>query len=443
VSDKSYASLTPALRSGFGVSKVRFIVVFLVCASPAILLWDGLIAQGLIAAVVAVGLAITARALRPGEAEFLVSIIRPAAAVAAIPALWILFQALPFGLLANPIWTSARLALGHSMATAISVDPGASVIGLGQYLSLGAIAFLSAAVAVDRARAEWLLFALTGISAVFALILLADGLLSPVFSDATQVQAADCVAMGAVIAGAACMRSLERYESRHARSYGSVPVLLWTLGACGGALVLCAAAALFDETPEVVFAMGSGIAIIAWIIAVRRFRLGAWGVAPFAVVVIGVALLVFATHPIEHGRSALLAFASSSSPGGVSERMLKDAPVVGTGAGTFAALVPIYRAIDDPPGSSVASTTVATFAIELGRPMLWLFVMATVASVLFFLRAALQRRRDSFYAAMGGGCLFTLLLLIFVDTGLLGNAAGLIAAVMFGLAIAQSKSRTA
>jgi hypothetical protein len=431
------------LRAGFDVSKVRFIVVFLVCASPAALLWDGLIAQGVIAGVVAVGLAITARTLRPGEAEFLLSIIRPAGAVAAIPALWMLFQALPFGLLANPIWASAQLALGHSLATAISVDPGASVIGLGQYLSLGAAGFLSAAVAADRARAEWVLFSLTGASAAFAVILMTRGLFSPVLPEFTQAQAADCAAMGAVIASAACMRSLERYESRHARSYGSVPVLLWTLAACGGALLLCAAAALSDETPEVLFAIGSGVAIIVWIIVVRRFRLGVWGVAPFVVVVIGVALLVFTTHPVERGRSALMAFAPSASPGGVSERMLKDAPVVGTGAGTFASLVPIYRAIDDPPGSSVASTTAATVAIELGRPMLWLFVLATVASVFIFLKAALQRGRDSFYPAMGGGCLVTLLLLIFVNAGLLGNAAGLIAAVMFGLAIAQSRSRTA
>ena len=425
------------------MSKVRLIVVFLVCASPAVLLWDGLIAQGLLAAVIAVGLAITARTLRPGEAEFLISIIRPVAAVAAIPALWIFFQALPFGLLANPIWASAQLALGHSMATAISVDPGASVIGLGQYLSLGAAAFLSAAVSVDRARAEWVLIALTGASAAFALVVMGHGLFFPVFSGFAQAEAADCAAMGAVIAGAACMRSLDRYESRHARSYGSMPVLLWTLGACGGALVLCVVAALFDGTSEVLFAMGFGVTIIVWIVVVRRFGLGAWGVAPFVVVVIGVALLVVTTHPIERGRSALLAFAPLSSTKEVSERILKDAPLVGAGAGTFAALVPIYREINDPPGSSEASTTAATFAIELGRPILWLIVLATSVSALIFLRAALQRGRDSFYAAMGGGCLVTLLLLMFINAGLLGNAAGLIAAVMFGLAIAQSKSRTA
>ena len=427
------------------MSKVRLIVVLLICASPGVLLWDGLIAQGLVAGIVAAGLVLTARALRPGEAEFLVSIIRPAAALAAVPALWILLQALPFGFLANPIWTSAKLALGRSIASSVSVDPAASIIALGQYLTLGAVAFLSAAVAADRVRAEWLLFAMTGVGVVFALLLMAHGLFSPVleFSTFMNAQAADCAAMGAVIAGAACMRSLERYESRHGRSHGSVPILLWTSAASGVALVLCVAAVIFEEPPEVLFATACGVVIIGWIIVVRRFRLGAWGVVPFVVVVSSVALLVFSTHPVERGQSALLAFAASSSEAVVSQRMLKDAPLVGTGAGTFAALVPVYHAIDDPPGGSAASTAAATLAIELGRPLLWLFVLAIAASILIFLRAALVRGRDSFYPAMGGGCLVTLGLLIFMNAGLLGNATGLIVAVMFGLSTAQSKSRTA
>jgi hypothetical protein len=426
------------------VSKVRLVVIILICALPAILLWDGLIAQGLVAGIVAVGLVLTAQTIRPGEAEFLISIIRPAAAVAALPALWILLQALPFGVLANPIWTSAKLALGRSIASSISVDPAASIVSLGQYLSLGAVAFLSAAVAVDRVRAEWLLFATTGVSAVLALLLMGHGLFSSLleFSAFMEAQAADCAAVGAVIAAAACMRSLERYESRHGRSHGSMPTLLWTLAACGLALVLCLVAVIFQEPPEILFASACGVVIIAWIIVVRRFRLGAWGVAPFAVVVIGVALLVFTTHPVQHGQSALLTFAPLSSQGVVTQRMLKDAPLVGTGAGTFTALIPIYRAIDDPPGISEASTTAATLTIELGRPMFWLFVLAIAASILIFLRAALVRGRDSFYPAMGGGALITLVLLIFMNDGLLGNATGLLVAAMLGLSMAQSKSRT-
>ena len=54
---------------------VRNTLVALICISPFILVWDGLIAQGIVAGIIAFALAITARTLRPGETEFLVSII--------------------------------------------------------------------------------------------------------------------------------------------------------------------------------------------------------------------------------------------------------------------------------------------------------------------------------------------------------------------------------
>jgi uncharacterized membrane protein YjjP (DUF1212 family) len=122
--------------------------------------------------------------------------------------------------------------------------------------------------------------------------------------------------------------------------------------------------------------------------------------------------------------------------------MLDDAPVVGTGAGTFAAVAPIYREMDDPASGSVAATAAGTFAIELGQPMLWLITATTVGFILMLLRASLQRGRDSFYPAMGGSCLITLLLLAFTNAGLLGTATSLIAAAVLGLGFAQSKSRT-
>jgi hypothetical protein len=44
---------------------------------------------------------------------------------------------------------------------------------------------------------------------------------------------------------------------------------------------------------------------------------------------------------------------------------------------------------------------------------------------------------------MGGGCLLSLLLLSFINAGLLGTATGLLIAAALGLALAQSKSRSA
>jgi hypothetical protein len=428
-------------RSDFGVSKVRFIFVALICASPAILLWDGLVTQGLVAGFVAVPLAITARSLRPGETEFLVSAMRPVAAVAAVPALWVLLQVLPVRVLAHPIWTSLETALGHPVTGAISIDPGASVIALGQYLSVAAIGLVSAAVAVDRQRAEWILFALTGAAAAIALILLADELIHSGASlrPFTRAQAIDCASMGAIIASAACIRTVERYETRQQHPQRSVPILLRTIVASIAALVICAAALVLNGTREVLVATGSGIAAFACMVIIRRFRQGVWYASMIAAATISVAVLVVAAQQAERGRSLLVAFAAS--PKGVSERVLEDAPLAGTGAGTFAAIAPIYREMDDPPPRSVASTA-AAFAIELGRPMFWLISAATVGLIVLLLKASLKRGRDSFYPAMGGSCLITLMLLALVNAGLLATATGLIAAATLGLAFAQSKSRT-
>ena len=343
--------------------------------------------------------------------------------------------------LAHPIWTSLETALGHPVTGAISIDPGASVIALGQYLSVAAIGLVSAAVAVDRQRAEWILFALTGAAAAIALILLADEL---IHSDAslkpfTRAQAIDCAGIGAIIASAACIRTVERYETRHLHPQRSVPILLRTFVASSAALVICAAALVLNGTREVLVATGSGIAAFACMVIIRRFRLGVWYASMIAAATISGAVLVVAAQQAERGRSLLVAFAAS--PKGVSERVLEDAPLAGTGAGTFAAIAPIYREMDDPPPRSVASTA-AAFAIELGRPMFWLISAATVGLIMLLLKASLQRGRDSFYPAMGGSCLITLMLLALINAGLLAAATGLIAAATLGLAFAQSKSRT-
>lgn len=77
---------------------VRNILAALICVSPLALLWDGLIVQGFVAGIVAVAMAMTAISLRPGETEFLISVVRPVLIAAAIPALWVVLQIIPFGI---------------------------------------------------------------------------------------------------------------------------------------------------------------------------------------------------------------------------------------------------------------------------------------------------------------------------------------------------------
>ena len=422
----------------------RVILVALICASPAILLWDGLITQGIVAEIVAVALAISARALRPGETDFLISVIRPLLALAAVPALWMALQALPLRVLAHPIWQSASAALAHPIAGAISVDPGASVVGLGQYLSLTAVAFLSAAAGIERQRAESMLFALTAAVTAIALILLAHDLFFPGawLGTFAHAQAIDCTGIGIIIASAACIRTIERYETRQSSPRRTVPALRRTFLTCLGALLICLVALLVAATREALFATAYGFLALAGVMAIRRFGLGLLGILGMAVPALGIAILLVAAHPTERGTSVSLDFAEKTPLTTLSERMLDDAPLVGTGAGTFAALAPIYREMNDPPSGPVAATAAASFAIELGQPMLWLIVIATTGAIIILLRASLRRGRNSFYAAMGASCLLALLLLSFVNAGILGTATGLMIAAVLGLASAQSRSRT-
>ena len=124
-------------------------------------------------------------------------------------------------------------------------------MALGQYLCIVAVGFLSAAVAVDRQRAESILFSLTGATVAIALIVTAHDLLGFTFlnaDDAQRAQALDCIVLGLIIAGTAGVRTLERYETRQASPERSVPALLRTFAACGAALAICAAALILGAS---------------------------------------------------------------------------------------------------------------------------------------------------------------------------------------------------
>jgi len=426
------------------VPQARIILIALIATSPLILLWDGLIVQGALAGGIAIALVITAISLRPGETQFLVSVIRLVAVVAAVPALWIIFQVLPLRALAHPIWTSAQAALGHPLWNSISIDPGETLIALGQYLTFCAVVAVSAAVGVDRARAENVLLALTAVSAAIALIPITRILFIMMdLPQFMQAQTIDCVAMGAIIATASCFCGVERFQLRHRapeRSPRKRPLVPLIAG--GAALFVCLSALALEGALAGLIAAGCGIAAVLLLMVIRWFDLGRWGTAGIATAALFsavVAILVLAAQPTEHDRTALLAF--SNSPSAVTERVLKDAPALGTGAETFALITPVYREIGDPQLDMPESTAAANLAIELGRPMLWLITAAIFAAIIVLLRAALYRGRDSFYSAMGAACLIAMLLLAFVNSGMFGNAAGLICASVLGLAIAQSKSR--
>lgn len=424
----------------------RNILVALLCVSPLCLFWDDLIVQGLISGIAAVALAVAAGSLRPGETEFLVSVVRPALIAAAIPALWVVVQILPFGIFAHPIWKSASAGLHGPMPGSVSVDPAASIISLGNYLLLAAVAFLSAAVAVDRRRAEWILFALSIATVIIGLIVIGHQFVLRWPAPSAFAQAVECVSLGTVIAATNCVRGLERHGiSRHQARGPQQSRLMGLQAFIPGlaALVICGSAFSLIATRHAVFATACGLVTLAGQSIIRRFGFGWWGIAGVTVPALAIAVVLIGSQPTQRDLSAPLAFASEafSSQVALSQRMMDDAPVGGIGAGTFNDLAPVYREDKDPAPAPAAATAAASFAIELGKPMLWFIVAATVGFTLALLRASMQRGRDSFYSAMAASGLVTILLLAFVDAGLFGTATGLIVSAMLGLGVAQSKGR--
>jgi len=424
---------------------VRNLLVALLCALPVILLFDGLIVQGIIAGVVAVAVAVTAVVLRPGETEFFLTIARPLVLLAIVPALWIVLQIIPLGIFAHPIWASAQAALHQPILGHITIDPAVSLIALGQYLSLTAIACVTAALAVDRRRAEWTLFALGIAVTLVSLMVIAHKLfLGAWLTGERETAAIDCTSLGTIIAAAACIRAVERYETQGAwrQSESTAPRAIL---AAFAALLICAEAFGLSANRELLFATGCGLLTLAYVLVIRRLGLRLLGTTIMVVPAIWIAIVLVLARPTPHDLSLTLAFASQSSPRvmALSQRMLDDTPVAGTGAGTFAVLAPTYREIDDPPSASPVPTAAGALAIELGKPMLWLIIAATIALILVLLRASLLRGRDSFYSAMAGSSLLALLLICLTNAGLLATAPALLIAATLGLGLAQSKSRKA
>lgn len=431
------------------MSAARIILAGLIIASPAILLLDSAANVGIIAAIAAGTLIIVAMTMPPGQTEHLVTVARRTAVITVIPIIWIVIQILPLNTLglANPIWESAQAAIGHPVGGSISIDPGATLIALIRYLSTLAVLLIAAAVAVDRQRAEEILFATVGATALIATVILSHDVLGLHFlydnsSAASRAEAVDCATLGVIVSAAALVRTFERYETRRSDPTRSVSVLLRTALACGAAFVICCAAVFFDAANNAIVAMSCGIIILISVVVVRRLGVDRKGFLTIGLPAIIAAMLLIANAPRIRTTDLSLAFATRPSASLISltQRILGDIPWTGIGAGNFAAITPIYRDIDDAP-TTVAPTAAAAIAIELGRPMLWGIMVAITAGAMMLVRGAMRRGRDSFYPAAGASCLVTLLFLSFGSAGLFGTALSIIAASIVGLGLAQSKSR--
>jgi hypothetical protein len=430
------------------------VLVLLIVTTPAMLLFDGPIIHGLVMVAAAISVAIVALRVRPGEAQFLLLLVRPIALVAAFPALWMLLQVLPLNAagLANPIWKSAAAALGQSLAGSISIDPGASLISLAQYLSLVAIVLVATTVTIDRQRAERVLYLLTTTASLIALFVLLIRLGGFTFlnngdGESAIDAGADIACLGVILAAATASHIFETFERSKERkpdqvgSVWSLPVFVASVFA--GAVSFLAVAVV--ATSGAYFAVICGLGTLAIVVVIRRFRFGAWGKLTIASLALLIVVAAVVLHPGARKTDLVLAFANRASAPMIAftQRVLTETNWAGTGAGTYAVVLPIYGDVSELTAGPMAPTAAAMIAIEMGRPFFWTILAAVIALVITFLNRALKRGRDSFYSIAGASCIVTISLLSFGNVSVLSTPVLVIASVIIGIALAQSKSRSA
>ena len=183
------------------------------------------------------------------------------------------------------------------------------------------------------------------------------------------------------------------------------------------------------------------VTILLAIVVIRRFDIDIWGTAAIAAIVLTVSVSIVWIQYGHRAADLMTAYSDDTALVAITQRILADTPWSGSGAGSFQALANVYR---QPSEASVvtASTAAAKIAIELGPPLAWMIVAVILLATAVLLRGALRRGRDSFYPALGAGCLMALLIRGFADANIFAQAVSISAAATIGLALAQSSGRT-
>jgi uncharacterized membrane protein len=349
-----------------------------------------------------------------------------------------LLQVLPISIrsLANPVWVSASTALDKPFVGAISLDIGASLLSLAGYCAILAAAFVTATVTLNRQRAENFLSLLTGTAALIAAELIGYDLgylrLPGYEHLGERADTMNIAVIGFILSCATTIRAYEHFDgTQHRKSR-----MMAMLAASMAALFICLSAILISADSVSFLAALFGTGVLIAVLAIRRWRLGPLGQAGIAALAAVAVFGFFAVVPAKKDADLTLALSTQGRISSI-ERMLSDAKWGGSGAGSFEALLPIYR---DTADSVEIPTAAATIAIEMGRPFLWTYVIIALIGASTLFRRALLRGRDYVYSSAGAGCVIALLILLFANDGILGLTASLMISVVCGLAFAQSKS---
>ena len=437
-----YVSAKPCFKgSSNRVSTAFALLLACMVLASGLAIQDGGAARSLVEALAVLAIAFVGISARALDVNFAGRATQGLKIVAAIPAIWMMVQLLPTPIGAHSIWAYANEALGERSWGHISVDLGRTILALAFYLANVALILVGIFVAKDRHRAEITLIALTAITAITTVGLLI-GKWGPIAGVTNPDEILSGIsALGILLALTSALRAIERYESAGTNAAGSPQNIGTVLIAIGAGLIVNIVGLSASATANVGLSVLFGVATLGSVQIIRRASLGGWAVfIIIGTMAIAAAMIILWRYNSTSGLSPFLQFASASSAEAVSiaQRMLADNRWLGTGAGTFAAVLPIYQdlggSITQPP------STMFGFAVELGLPAS-LFAIAVAAWLTVILyRGALDRGRDSFYPAAAAAGTVIMLGEAFCNASLLNSSVAILADALIGLGLAQRVS---
>jgi hypothetical protein len=347
---------------------------------------------------------------------------------------------IPIHGLGNPIWETASVALNESLAERLTVDIRATVEAIMQYNAVVALALVTAVVALDRQRAAQLLYMLTAAAAIVSVRSIWQNISGPDGSSRGDpspalVNDAVAVALGLLLSAVIIVRAIEQSRRARQRPISALgPTTTLSIGLL--VMVICLTALFVQSETAIAISPLLGAGVVLAVFAIRKWFYGIWGTAGVLAAAAILFLASFTLVPMRPNTDLTVALSGDSEA--ATERMLQDVRLAGSGAGTYAVLLPIYQDIGTT-ASRERPTTAAAIAIEMGRTFLCgLFIVAVLGAWILF-RRSLLRRHDYAYAAIGSGAAVSLAMLALIDGGVLDLGASLLAAVLFGLAFAQSQ----
>lgn len=410
------------------------LLICIVFASGATI-HDGFAVRSLLSLLAAVALVFVGMSARAVDIKFAGQATARLKVVVALPALWMLVQILPLPFGAHSLWIYANEALDQQALGHISIDLGATLLSLAFYLANVTLIVVTLFVAKDRKKAELILLVLACVSVAITIALLLGKMGLIAWLDAGDDVRSAISSLGILLCLANAVGAIERLQGRHDEDESPVRFVLW---ASGIGLLFCIGGLATSATLNAALIAALGVLVFGSIQIVRRADLANWATAVLlATLCIATAMIAAWRYDTTRLVSPFLQFATAAPADAISvaTRLLADAGLRGTGAGTFAALLPLYQDL----GGSIASapSTAAAFAIELGWPMTLILIAIATWTTAVLYQGALNRGRDSFYSALAAACVVVLVGQTFCDASLLNSTVATIADAVVGLGLAQ------